>query len=88
MKTDLQLTGLFELGHITLALERTARRQEDVLVATIDVLSPRREPSNSVVMNNLFPLARDIGNWNGCICAYVDGDVLRINAQLVRVSKE
>ena len=66
MGTDLELTGLLELGHVTLTLERTAGRQEDVLVVTIDVLGPRRKPSDSVIMNDLFPFSRDIGNWDGC----------------------
>ena len=66
MGTDLELTGLLELGHVTLTLERTAGRQEDVLVVTVDVLGPRRKPSDSVIMNDLFPLPRDIGNWDGC----------------------
>jgi hypothetical protein len=87
VKTDLELTGLFKLGHITLALERTARRQEDILMVTIDVLSPRRKPRNGILMNDLFPLAGDIGNGNGCVSSYVDGDILRINTQLGRVSK-
>jgi hypothetical protein len=77
--TDLKLSGLLKLGHITLALERTARRQEYILMTTVDVLSPRRKPSNSVIMNGLLPLARNVGNWNGCIGSYVDGDILRIN---------
>jgi hypothetical protein len=87
VETDLKLTGLLELGHITLALKRTAGRQEDVLMATIDVLSPRRKPSNSVIMDNLFPLSRDIGNWNRCFRSYVKGNILRIDTQLEHVSK-
>ena len=85
--TDLKLPGLLKLGHITLALERTARSQEDILMATVDVLSPRRKPCNSVIMKDVFPLARKIGDWNGCIISYVDDDILRINTQLGRISK-
>jgi hypothetical protein len=77
--TDLKLTGLLKLGHITLALKRTARRQEDILMITVDVLGPRRQPRNSVVMKDIFPLAWNIGDWNGCIGSYVDDDILRIN---------
>jgi hypothetical protein len=77
METDLKLTGLFELGHITLALKRTAGRQEDIFMATVDVLGPRRKPSDGIIMNDLFPLPWNIGNGNRCIRSYVNCDVLR-----------
>jgi hypothetical protein len=88
VETDLELTRLFELNHITLALKRTAGRQEDILMVTVDVLSPRRKPSNGVVMNDLFPLSRNIRNWSRCIRSYVNCDVLRIDTQLRQVSKQ
>jgi hypothetical protein len=86
VETDLKFTGFLELGHITLTLERTAGRQEDVLMVTVDVLSPRRKPSNSVIMNDLFPLSRNIRNWNGCFRSYVNGNILRMDTQLENVS--
>lgn len=57
-------------------------------MVTVDVLSPRRKPSNGIVMNDLFPLSRDIGNWSRCIRSYVNCDILRIDAQLRQVSKQ
>jgi len=56
-------------------------------MVTVDVLSPRRKPRDGVVMNDLFPLAWNIGDWDGRVCSYVDGDILRINTQLEQISK-
>ena len=56
-------------------------------MVAVDVLGPRRKPSNSIIMNDLFPLAQNIGDWNGCIGSYIDGDILRTNTQLGRISK-
>ena len=48
----------------------------------VDVLSPICEPSNSVVMCHGFPVARDVGNRDGCRFTNVNGDILRPDAQL------
>ena len=56
-------------------------------MVTVDVLSPGREPCDGVIMLDLFPLARTIGNWNRRVFSYVDDDILRIYTQLGQISK-
>jgi hypothetical protein len=56
-------------------------------MVTVDVLSPGRKPSDGVIMNDLFPLARKIGNWNRHVFSYVDDDILRIHTQLGRIQQ-
>jgi hypothetical protein len=45
----------------------------------VDVLCPRRKPGHGVIMDDLFPLAGDIRNWNSCVGCDVDGDILGLN---------
>ena len=82
METCLQLARLLELVHIALALERTARREEDVFVVAIDVLNPRRKPSDGVVVDDLFPVATDVGLRHGSVLADVDRNILRAYSKL------
>lgn len=60
MGSNLKLPRLLELLHVALPLDRGARSQEDVLVLTVDVLSPVGKPGNSVVVLYGFPLARHV----------------------------
>lgn len=80
--THLQLTRLLKFLHVALALERTAGREEDVLVVAVDVLHPVRQPSDGVVVHNVFPLPRYIGSGHGRVFPDVDGDVLRAQTML------
>ena len=78
----LELARLFELVHVALTFERTTRSEEDVFVVAVDVLNPSREPSNGVIMEDILPLAANIGHGYGRILANVDRDIFRPYAQL------
>lgn len=73
----LELSSLFKLHHITLALERAARSQEHILVTLVNVLRPGCQPGNSVVVLNSFPLSRHVGYGYRSLLADVKDDILR-----------
>ena len=74
----LRQTSVTQKASADADLERTTRCQEDVLMVTRRCLqSMSRKPSDGVIMMDLFPLARNIGNWNRHVRSYVDGDILR-----------
>lgn len=83
-ETDLELARLFELLHVALALERAACGQEHVLVIAVDVLSPGREPSHSVVVYDLLPFPWHIRLWCGYALTNIDRDVLGSHSVLHR----
>lgn len=80
--TYLELARLLELVHIALALERAARREEDVFVVAIDVLNPRRKPSDGVVVDDLLPVTANVRLRYGGVLADVDRDILRTYTEL------
>lgn len=78
----LQLSGLLELLHVTLSLDRTAGSQEDILVVAVDILHPVGEPSSGFVVDNSLPLARNVRLRCRDAFANIDRDVLRLDAVL------
>lgn len=84
----LELARLLELVHVTLTLERTASSEEDVFVVAIDILDPRREPSDGLVVNDFLPVATDVRDRYRRFLADVDGDIFRTYSKLQAISVE
>jgi len=78
----LQFARLFELGHITLSLERTAGGEENILVVQVDVLDPIGKPGDRVVVDHLFPRSGGVGFRDGLVLSDVYRDILRTDAFL------
>lgn len=51
----------------------------------VDILRPVGKPRHCGIMFHSFPLARDIGLWNGSIFANVDSDILWANSKLCSI---
>ena len=81
--TNLEISCFLKLLHITLALERTTRGQEDILVVSVHVLDPVGKPRYGLVVHDSFPVTGHVGLRNRNALSDVDSDVFWVNAKLM-----
>lgn len=60
-QTHDKISGLLELVSVTLSLPGTSSRQEHIFDLLVDILLPRREPGNGIVMLHPLPFAGNVG---------------------------
>lgn len=81
-RTNLELSSFLKLIVVTLTLDGAVGGEHHVLVRTIDVLLPHRQPCTCLIMLDLFPLMPFGGNRDRSFFADVDGDLLGVNPRL------
>jgi hypothetical protein len=60
-RTHDKISGLLELVSVTLSLPGTSSRQEHIFDLLVDILLPRSEPGNGIVMLHPLPFAGNVG---------------------------